>query len=135
MRLSGGFVLTRCVIAGLDPAIHQPSDDASCEGGWIRGSSPRMTLNLRFAATFIRKRLYFVFHALQNAWPDAVADQFFDRRGSPRRDSLGHAMGFPWPQARGGFRRIARNMRIFAARKAVALSAGVPISPMGCRAG
>src|SRR2546429_9802227 len=75
------------------------------------------------------------FHALQNAWPDAVADQFPDRRGSLRRDSLGHAMCFPWPQAHGGFRRIARNMRIFAARKAVALSAGVPISPMGCRAG
>src|SRR5258705_7148507 len=76
-----------------------------------------------------------VFRALQNAWPDAVANQFPDRPGCLRRDSLGHAMGFPWPQADAGFLRIARNMRIFAAWKAVALSAGVAISSVGCGAG
>src|SRR5258706_5017217 len=76
-----------------------------------------------------------VFRALQNAWPDAVANQFPDRPGSLRRDSAGHAMGFAWPQADAGFRRIARNMRIFAAWKAVALSAGVAISSVGCGAG
>src|SRR6266581_8065009 len=93
-----------------------------------------MTLNLRFAATSIRKRLYLVLRALQNARADAVADQFLDRRRCARRGSPGHAICLPWPQARGGFRPIARNLRIFAARKAIALSAGVPISPMGCRA-
>jgi hypothetical protein len=30
------------VIAGLDPAIHPPSQE-SFEEGWMRGSSPRMT--------------------------------------------------------------------------------------------
>jgi hypothetical protein len=32
------------VIAGLDPAIHHSSKNAFCEDGWMRGSSPRMTL-------------------------------------------------------------------------------------------
>jgi hypothetical protein len=31
------------VMAGLDPAI-QHSSKESCEEGWMRGSSPRMTL-------------------------------------------------------------------------------------------
>jgi hypothetical protein len=33
------------VIAGLDPAIHPLRKD-SCEEGWMRGSSPRMTSHM-----------------------------------------------------------------------------------------
>src|SRR5258707_7172520 len=53
-----------------------------------------------------------VFRALQNAWPDAVANQFPDRPGSIRRDSAGHAMGFAWPQADAGFRQYADFRRL-----------------------
>src|SRR5947199_5222394 len=37
-----GTVSNTGVIAGLDPAIHPLRKD-SCEDGWMRGSSPRMT--------------------------------------------------------------------------------------------
>src|SRR5471030_641547 len=41
-KSNAGRFLHRGVMAGLDPAIHLSSKD-SCEDGWIRGSSPRMT--------------------------------------------------------------------------------------------
>jgi hypothetical protein len=33
----------KLVITGLDPVIHHPSKGASCEDGWMPGSSPGMT--------------------------------------------------------------------------------------------
>jgi hypothetical protein len=38
-----GEAISPGVMAGLDPAIH-PSSKEPCEEGWMRGSSPRMTL-------------------------------------------------------------------------------------------
>jgi len=44
-------------MAGLDPAIHLLRKD-SCEDGWMRGSSPRMTIHLITA----RAAPYHTFH-------------------------------------------------------------------------
>jgi hypothetical protein len=43
------------VMAGLDPAIHHSSKD-SCEEGWMRGSSPRMTLRWALEINYCGKR-------------------------------------------------------------------------------
>src|ERR1700688_4176412 len=80
------------------------------------------------------KEICIVFCALQNARHHAVAHEFPDWRRFIRRDSAGHAICIAWPQAPDCFRRAFCNMRILAARKMGALSAGVAISAMGCRA-
>src|SRR5258708_5468750 len=80
------------------------------------------------------KEICIVFCALQNARHYSVADESPDRRGSVRRDSAGYPICIPWPQAPDCFDRASGNMRVFAARKLAALSAGVAISAMGCRA-
>src|SRR6202051_1820807 len=87
-----------------------------------------------------RKTLYqtfqeasLVFCALQNARHRAVADEFPDRRRPARRCSAAHAICLAWPEAAGYFRCLARDLRVFAARKLAALSPGVAVSGVGCR--
>src|SRR5712671_3783854 len=95
---------------------------------------PAYDTELEIRRNFHPKGLYLVFRALQNARADAVAGQFLDRPRRARSDSAGHAICFPGPQAHGGCRAVARNMRIFAAWKLGALSPRVAISAVGCRA-
>src|SRR5258706_16043987 len=80
------------------------------------------------------KEICIVFCALQNTRYHAVADESPDRRRSLRRDSAGYAICVPWPQAPDCLDRAYCNMRVFAARKMAALSAGVAISAVGCGA-
>src|SRR4030081_1914739 len=95
---------------------------------------PAYDTEFRFVATPIRKRVYIVFRALQNPRHHAVADEFPDRTGSPRHSLAGYPICLPWSQAFDCVRCVACNMRIFAARKSPALSAGITISAMECRA-
>src|ERR1700737_1527133 len=104
---------------------------AKREERWIRGSSPRMTLNIRLIATFIRKRPRIVFCALQNPRHHAAADELPDRRRSCRHHLAGHAMGIAWPQAHDRLGRAARDMRVFAAWKSPALPAGTAFPALG----
>ena len=63
-----------------------------CEDGWIRGSSPRMTIRMGWRRALASEgdcRL--VFSALQNPRHHAAADQFPDRRRARRRASC-------WPR-------------------------------------
>src|ERR1700681_1218290 len=80
------------------------------------------------------KEICIVFCPLQNPRHHAVADEFPDWLRFIRRDPAGHAICFPWPQAPDCLDRASCNMRVFAARKMAALSPGVAISAMGCRA-
>src|SRR5260370_2380518 len=75
-----------------------------------------------------------VFCALQDDRHHAVADESPDRRRVARRDLAGHAICVAWPQAHDCFGNATRDLRIYAACKPAALSAGIAISAMGCRA-
>ena len=76
----------------------------------------------------------FVFHLSKTRRHHAAADEFFDRARAGRHRSAGNAVCAARPQAAGGFDRSARDLRVFAARLCAALSAGEPLSALGCRA-
>jgi hypothetical protein len=54
-----GKAISLVVMAGLDPAIHHSSKD-SCEDGWMRGSSPHMTLRGPRKLTIVAKALWMI---------------------------------------------------------------------------
>ena len=119
-------IVCHCVMAGFDPAIHH-FRTRLCEDRWIRGSSPRMT-------SLVIQRLPLFFVLSKTLGVMLLPTNFLIGVGLRRRHSAGHAICVARPQAgdRGG--AAARDLRVFAARKSLALSAGAALSAVGCRA-
>src|SRR5260370_39955353 len=107
--------LRRLRILVCDPGNPSFFEQAFCEDRWIRGSSPRMTVNPRFGAASIQKRISLVFRALQDTRPHDAADELSDWHRVGRPDLAGHALCVPRPQACDLRARAARDLRLFAA--------------------
>src|SRR3954471_17603597 len=67
------------------------------DSGW----TPRMTVNIRFGATSIRKRYCIVFCAFQDLGRHAAANEFTDWHRLSGRAPAGYAPGAPWAAAPG----------------------------------